>query len=402
MRLKSSRSQSSRSSSVSCNDAHQCMPNTCSLPRSPARGREEPKCGFFHESTSCMGRRQFLQKLAVVTTSGLVLEMPTDARGRGLRQVKRSSSWVVPFGKTDLKVSRLCQGTAFRKNKREADDPNAQRVLRACLDSGINFFDSSNAYGWGGSELALGRALAGRRSEVVICTKVHPGLKPVGSNPAQRVPFTRAFAQSELEGSLRRLRTDYVDLYLLHNPDELTPLAEIFETMQALVQSGKVRYWGVSNHSPEQVARFVELGKQGGHAIAGIQNYYNLIQRELEGKMFPLLRENKLGLMPYSPLDEGRLLEPLSAVSDAGRRALLSSVDEAARQCSATRAQVLIAWVLSHPEATCALAGAETPEHIKENLGALDLVLPPEVLSRLNAASNEYLQQRSKQAGKSG
>ena len=337
--------------------------------------------------------------MAAVCT--LTQELRTDAQDR-TRQRAKTAPHYVRFGQTELRVSRLCQGTAFRKNKREADDPNAQRVLRSCLDIGVNFFDSSNAYGWGGSELALGRALAGRRQEAVICTKVHPGLKPVGSAPAQRVPFTRAFAQRELEGSLQRLRTDYVDLYLLHNPDEMTPAEEICETMEALVQSGKVRYWGVSNHSPSQVARFVELGRKRKHPIAGIENYYNLIQRDLESKMFSLLRETKLGLLPYSPLDEGRLLEPVSAVLDPSRKALFSSVDEVARDSGATRAQVLIAWVLSHPEATCALAGAEEPEQVKENFRALDLVLTAESVKRLNAASHKYLEQQSQQPGKAG
>ena len=331
----------------------------------------------------------------------LLSKLPLNAQEKGSAPARVGSHYV-QFGQTDLKVSRLCQGTAFRKNKRDADDPNAQRVLRACLDIGVNFFNSSNAYGWGGSELALGRALAGRRQEAVICTKVHPGLKPIGAGPSQRVPFTRSFAAGELEGSLQRLRTDYVDLYLLHNPDEMTPADEIMATMEALVQSGKTRYWGVSNHSPAQVSHFVAMGKNRKHPIAAIENYYNLVHRDLEHGMFSLLRETKLGLLPYSPLEEGRLLQPISAVSDPSRKALLATVDEVARESGATRPQVLIAWVLSHPEATCALAGAEEPAHVEENFRALDLVLSPASINRLNVASDNYVEQKPRQPGKAG
>jgi len=347
-----------------------------------------------------ISRRELLGQIGIAVGCAKVPELRATAEGTERQSERRSR--LVRFGQTDLMVSRLCQGTAFRKNKREADDPNAQRVLRACLDVGINFFDSSNAYGWGGSELALGRALKGRRKEAVICTKVHPGLKPVGSSPARRVPLTRAFAVGELEGSLQRLGTDYVDLYLLHNPDEKTPPEEILATMESLVRSGKVRYWGVSNHSPAQVAKFVALGRNSQLPIAAVQNYYNLIHRDLEREMFPLLRETRLGLMPYSPLDEGRLLESVSAETDPPRKALLSTVDETARECRATRAQVLIAWVLSHPEATCALAGAEEPEHVKENVEAIGLVLSSEVVARLNRASDAYLQRAPKHVGNAG
>jgi aryl-alcohol dehydrogenase-like predicted oxidoreductase len=303
---------------------------------------------------------------------------------------------LVRFGKTDLYVSRICQGTAFRVNRRDPEDEIAQSVLHRCLDVGINFFDSSNAYGWGGSELALGKAIRGRRSQLVICTKVHPSLKPQGAEPAPKVAFTREFATRELEGSLRRLGTDHVDVYLLHNPDGITLLEEVALTMDSLVSSGKVRYWGVSNHKAKDIATFAGLAAGPGHSrIAAIENHYNLLDRELEREMFSVLRRTGIALLPFSPLDEGRLLRPLPA-GDEAKSALLAEVDRAGREAGASRAQVLLAWVLSHPEATCVLLGAETPQQVEENYGALGVTLSTPAVARLNAASDKWLAATSK------
>ena len=144
------------------------------------------------------------------------------------------SSQLVRFGPTDLYVSRLCQGTAFRQLQRSPDDPRGERILRHCIDIGINFFDSSNTYGAGGSEKILGKAIAGQRHKVVICTKVAIKVPPENS-----LAYTRDYVLREAEGSLRRLGTDTIDLYLYHFPDNVTPLEDLAETMNALVQSGK-------------------------------------------------------------------------------------------------------------------------------------------------------------------
>jgi 1-deoxyxylulose-5-phosphate synthase len=296
----------------------------------------------------------------------------------------------VRFGNTDLEVSRICQGTAFRVNRRDPDDEGAQAVLHRCLDIGINFFDSSNAYGWGGSELALGKAIRGNRSRVVICTKVHPALKPEASGRPTKVAFTHEFATRELEASRKRLETDYIDLYLLHNPDGITPEEEVALTMDSFVRSGKIRYWGVSNHTSGQILKFIELdGCRGAARIAATQNHYNIIDRELERDMFPLLRSANLALIPYSPLDEGRLFHPLP-VGQESKSALLAEVDRVRREASATRVQVLIAWILSHIEATCVLMGAETPAQVEENYHAVNIALPTETIAKLNAASDRW------------
>jgi aryl-alcohol dehydrogenase-like predicted oxidoreductase len=296
---------------------------------------------------------------------------------------------ITHFGQTDLHVSRICQGTAFRRNRRGPEDTNAQLVLRRCIDIGINFFDSSNAYGWGGSELALGKAIQGCRSHVVICTKVHPALKPEGTEAPKMVAFTPEFASREIEASLKRLATDYIDLYLLHNPDGITPPNEVAATMDALVRAGKIRYWGLSNHKAAQVTEFVKIGAtiSTTSRIAAVQNHYNITDRELEREMFPVLRRSGLALVPYSPMDEGRLVRA-NAEQDAATTALIAEVDRVGREFGATRPQVLLAWVLSHPEATCVLAGAERAEQVDENYRALDIVLTAHALSRLNRASD--------------
>jgi aryl-alcohol dehydrogenase-like predicted oxidoreductase len=267
---------------------------------------------------------------------------------------------------------------------------------------GINFFDSSNAYGWGGSERALGKAVAGRRNEVVICTKINPAVMPEGANKPVQRSFTRDFVFREAEGSLRRLGTDFIDLYLLHNPDGVTPAEQIVDTMDALVKSGKIRHWGVSNHDATQVRQFVELSEQRGKApIAGIQRYYNIAGRypcseerkegcDLEQEMFPLLREKGLGLMAFSPLGAGTLAPGRTAEPGTPLEDMLAALDDVATDLGVSRAQVCVAWVLTHPEVTSVLAGAERPEHVEDNFAGTKLVLPDDAIAALNAASDYY------------
>ena len=344
-------------------------------------------------------RRHFLQVAATI---------PALAATRCAQPIpEEPDDHLVPFGVTDLRVSRLCQGTAFRQIDRAPDAPAGQAILRRCLDLGVNFFDSSNAYGWGGAEMALGLAIKGHpRDKLVICTKVHPGSKPEGDEPSKPLEFTREFAFQECDGSLQRLGTDYVDLYLLHNPDEVTPIEQVADTMDALVKSGKVCYWGLSNHTPDAVRAAISHARSSGqNPPAGLQHYFNIIGRvapeqtvpSLEQELFPLIREHKLGLQAFSPLAAGKLVpgrraEPGSPLAD-----VLKVMDEVAGDLGATRPQIAIAWVLSHPEVTSSLAGAEKPEHVDDNVAGSRLVLPPDALAALNEASKAYLQATTSQ-----
>ena len=310
------------------------------------------------------------------------------------------------FGKTDLYVSRLCQGTAFRHLPRTGDDPQGQRVLQHCLEKGINFFDSSNAYGWGGSEIALGKAVAGRRQQVTICTKVAASYPPKapgnGTKPAR---FTRHFLFQQAEESLKRLGTNYIDLYLLRQPDEGTPIDDIVDSMDTLVQSGKIRYWGDSNHSAKQVAQFVAVGKKSSKTpIAGIEDYYNIAGEsvdsegqsrtgQLEREMFPLIRQIELGLVAFSPLDAGNLSPNQQVKATSPLAELVQALDQIAQNLNVTRAELCVAWVLTHTEVTSVLSGAESPEHVDQNLAGTQLVLPQEVVKTLNAANKTYRKQ---------
>ena len=317
-------------------------------------------------------------------------------------------SHLVRFGQTDLYVSRLCQGTAFRNMPRAADNPMGLRVLQHCIDVGVNFFDSSNAYGWGGAEETLGKAIASRRDQVVICTKVAASYAPEKeSSPGEPARFTRDFLFQQAEDSLKRLQTDYIDLYLLHQPDKVTPAAEVVDSMDALVQSGKIRYWGVSNHSVAQVSEYVELAQSTGKApIAGTEDYYNIAGesltdtgdsrvRQLEQEMFPVLRKSGLGLLAFSPLDTGHLVPGRNIDPNTPLGILIGVLDRVAQDLRVSRATVCVAWVLIHPEVTSVLAGTERPEHVEDNVAGTEIVLPDEAIETLNAASAAYREQQA-------
>ena len=316
-------------------------------------------------------------------------------------------SHLVRFGQTDLYVSRLCQGTAFRNMPRTVDTMGLL-VLQHCIDVGVNFFDSSNAYGWGGAEENLGKAIAGRRDQVVICTKVAASYAPEKeSSPGKPARFTRDFLFEQAEGSLKRLQTDYIDLYLLHQPDKVSPAVEVVDSMDALVRSGKIRYWGVSNHSTAQVSEYVELAQTTDKApIAGTEDYYNIAGesltdtgesrvQQMEQEMFPVLRKSGLGLLAFSPLDTGHLVPGRSVDPDTPLAKLIDVLDEVAQDLRVSRGTVCVAWVLTHPEVTSVLAGTERPEHVEENFAGTQIVLPDEAIETLNAASAAYREQQA-------
>ncbi len=307
------------------------------------------------------------------------------------------------FGPTDLRVTRLCQGTAFQSLARDETDPRGEAVLRHCLDVGITFFDSATAYGWGGSERLLGQALRGRRDEVVICTKVLPGREPsADGRPWDRVPFTLEFLREQCEASLRRLRTEVIDLYLLHQPDPETPPEAQCESMQRLIDEGRIRHWGVSNHAAAAVRSLLQAAEAAGITPpCGLEDYYTVggtklyddgraRVRRYEEEMFPLLRDKGLGLLAFGPMDRGTLAPGGPVESGSPLERMLAAVDEAAAELGVSRAQVCVAWVLSHPEVTCVLGGAETPAHVGEMVAGTRLQVPEELRQRLWAASRVY------------
>jgi aryl-alcohol dehydrogenase-like predicted oxidoreductase len=372
---------------------------------------------FPRSNSSFRDRRDFLKTCGTAAGGVLLGNLAGCESAPPTPPAVERPSHLVRFGHTDLYVSRLCQGTAFRKVSRKADDPEGLSILRHCIDIGVNFFDSSEAYGWGGSETVLGKAMAGRRDQVVVCTKA----APVDGPESERLVFTRDVLFRKAEGSLKRLGTDYIDLYLLHSPDERTPstdansppadvptaehMEQLADSLDELVKAGKIRYWGVSNHLARQVGELIELGKREDKSpIAGLEDYYNLVAADradfMVQELFPLIRQGNLGLLAFSPLGEGRLAPGRDIPEGSPLQGPIEALDSVADQLGVTRPQVCVAWVLSHPEVTSVLAGAEKPEHVSDNFAGTRITLPEEALQRLNAASAAYTEAVTKAAKK--
>jgi 1-deoxyxylulose-5-phosphate synthase len=314
----------------------------------------------------------------------------------------------VNFGAAGVKVSRLALGLGLRG---QADEVAAERLIRRAFDGGVNLFDCANIYGLmddrayaGRSEEILGRALRDVRDEVVITSKV---VSPVGGGPNDQ-GGSRYHILREVERSLRRLGTDRIDVYLLHSFDAATPLEEQLRALDDLVRQGKIRYMGVCNYQAWQVCRALWVQERLNAApLICVQNPYSLLNRALEGEMFPLVRAMGLGVMAYAPLATGLLSGAYAPGEEAppetlwGRRPrgrltqalsgraaeTLAAVSEVAERAGATVAQVALAWAISHPEITVAISGADTEAQLDENLGAADLRLAPDDRERLDRIS---------------
>ena len=357
--------------------------------------------------TTGQNRRSFLRLCGAAVGVGFLGDQTglVAATAETINSSERTQ--LVRFGPSDLFVTRYCQGTAFRsKEVSRNDNPAARAILRKCLEVGINFFDTADSYGWGGSEEVLGRVVAesARRDQVVICTKVHPGLPP-NDHPNfnnfnfgdDKVTFTPKMLVRRLDKSLERLRTDYVDLYLLHNPDHVTPLEDVVEQMDALVRSGKIRYWGVSNHSASQVAQFQDICQANPDRapIVGTEDHYCItIGERFDPELFRVVRRAGLGLMAYSPQEAGTLAPGREEKAGKTRMPVLRTLDKVGREIGATRPQVCIAWSMANPAVTSVLGGAESPEHVVENFEGTHIQLPTDALALLNKASAEYTKRR--------
>jgi aryl-alcohol dehydrogenase-like predicted oxidoreductase len=321
----------------------------------------------------------------------------------------------VRFGSAGVRVSRLALGLGLRG---QSDEGEAERLILRAYEGGITLFDCANVYGLGDdrayagrSEEILGRALKGKRDDVVITSKV---VSKIGPGPNDR-GASRYHILREAERSLRRLDTDRIDVYLLHSFDAETPLEEQFRALDDLVRQGKVRYVGVCNYQAWQVCRALWVQERLNAApLVTVQNPYSLLDRALETEMFPLLRDLGLGAMAYSPLAVGLLSgayrpgDPpppgsywAKRSSQDFERALAGSAGETvtavravAERTGATVAQVALKWVLSHPEITVAISGADTDAQMDENLGAVGLQLGPDDLALLDRVSSRVAPDR--------
>lgn len=312
------------------------------------------------------------------------------------------------MGKTGLKVTELCLGAMTFG--READEELSFRILDRFVEAGGNFIDTADVYSRGVSEEIVGRWLKGKsRDSLVIATKVR---FPMGEGPNE-VGLSRKHILAGVEASLRRLGTDYIDLYQVHCWDRVTPLEETLSTLNSLVQSGKVRYIGASNFNGWQLQKAIDLSLTSGwEPFTCLQPQYNLLCRSTEWELLPLCQNEGLGVIPWSPLRGGWLSgkfrrgmtapvagsriekaeqegwsESWSRYNNEHTWGVIDVLLAVAEQAGKSPAQVAINWLLQQPAVTAPIIGARNMEQLEDNLGASGWSLTPEQIARLDEAS---------------
>lgn len=313
----------------------------------------------------------------------------------------------IKFGNTGMDVSRLCLGCmSFGDSEKwihqwVLNEEKSRPIIKKALELGINFFDTANVYSGGLSEEILGRALKdyANRDEVVIATKVH-GQMHKGPNGSG---LSRKAIMSEIDKSLKRLGTDYVDLYIIHRWDYNTPIEETMEVLHDVVKAGKARYIGASSMAAYQFQKALYVAEKNGWTkFVSMQNHYNLLYREEEREMMPLCIEEKIAVTPYSPLAAGRLTRDLaektyrSETDEIAKfkydttadtdRLVVEIVAELAKKRGVPRAQIALAWLLHKEPITAPIIGATKISHLEDGVGALYVKLTPEEISLLEEA----------------
>ena len=307
------------------------------------------------------------------------------------------------LGSSGLKVSRLCLGCMTYGTPEwrpwVLDEESSRPFIRRALELGITFFDTADMYSLGASEEVLGRAVRdfAKRDELVIATKVY---NPVGPGANDR-GLSRKHILTAIENSLRRLRTDYVDLYVIHRFDDDTPVEETLEALDTVVRHGKARYIGASSMHAWQFMKMLGLQRARGlAAFVSMQNHYNLVYREEEREMLPLCRAEGIGVTPWSPLARGRLAGSAAAqtlrsgTAEVARRiyaegtddqAIVDAVAAVAAERGVPPARIALAWLLSRPAVTAPVIGASKPHHLDDAVAALSIELSDEDIRRLEA-----------------
>ena len=314
------------------------------------------------------------------------------------------------LGHSGLKVPVLSFGTGTFGGKGElfnawgtSDVAEATRLVDVCLEAGVNFFDTANVYSQGASEEILGKAIAGRRNSILISTKA---TFKMGEGPND-LGSSRHHLVQACEASLRRLGTDYIDVYHMHGFDQLTPVEETLRTLDTLVQSGKVRYIACSNFSGWHLMKSLSVAERYGWSrYVSHQVYYSLIGREYEWELMPLAIDQRVAAMVWSPLGWGRLTgkirrnQPLPKVSRLHKSAeygpqvedeylykVVDALDAVAKETGKTVPQVALNWLLQRPTVANVVMGARNEEQLKQNLGAVGWNLTREQVKRLDVAS---------------
>jgi len=314
------------------------------------------------------------------------------------------------LGRSGLRVPVLAFGTAtfgggndFYRAWGSTDVAEAKRLVDLCLDAGVSFFDTANSYSTGMAEEILGAAIAGRRQDIILASKA---TFPMGPGPND-AGSSRHFLRRACEDSLRRLRTDHIDVYYMHGFDENTPVEETLKALDALVTSGKVTYVACSNFSGWQLMKSLAISDRYGWApYVAHQAYYSLVAREYEWELMPLAIDQGVGTVAWSPLAGGALAgkvrrgQPIpdgSRVSQLGlERAgdverlfdIVAVLEEIARETGKTVPQVALDWVLYRPTVASVVIGARSEIQLRENLAAADWRLDSAHVARLDAVSN--------------
>ena len=304
---------------------------------------------------------------------------------------------------TDLKISRLCFGTmTFGK---PVDQQTATAMVAQCIDAGINFFDTANIYQTGVSEEMTGNALAGKRDRVILASKVRGKMSDAPGDSG----LSKRAMRKGIEDSLRRLKTDYLDLYYLHQPDHDTPIEETLETMDALVHEGKVRYPATSNYSGWQIVEMIKLAEQKAYKPAYVsQPMYNLLARGIEQEYLPMAKRYGVSIIAYNPLAGGMLTgKHKPQVIPPGTRfdknkmyqdrywheenfRAVERLKEAAEKSGRSLICLSFGWLLHHTATDCVLLGASSSDQLKQNLRACeDGPLPPEALEACDEVWHE-------------
>ncbi|MDE3104502.1 MAG: aldo/keto reductase [Acidobacteriota bacterium] len=317
------------------------------------------------------------------------------------------------LGRSGLKVPELCFGAGtlgtsgeFFEAWAKTSEAEADRIVGLCMDAGLNFFDTADIYSFGSSEQALGKALAKyRREDVLISTKATfrfgEGPNDVGSS--------RYHLMQALEGSLKRLGTDYIDVYHLHAFDATTPVEETLNTLDRMVRDGKVRYLACSNFSGWHLMKSLSVSERYGWArYVGHQVYYSLVGRDYEWELMPLALDQGVGALIWSPLGWGRLTGKIrrgvgipadsrlntKVVVDSGPQVplehiykVVEAIDEVAAETGKTVPQIALNWLLRRPTVSTLIIGARNEQQLRDNLGAVGWTLTPEQMAKLDAAS---------------
>ena len=316
------------------------------------------------------------------------------------------------LGRSGLKVSPLCLGAMnFGNEQFGCDEKTSIGVIHAYLDAGHNFIDTANVYSATKSETIVGKAVKGRRDAVVIATKA---ASPLGPGPYDS-GSSRKHVLKACDDSLRRLDTDYIDLYQMHRYDETVPVEETLSTLNDLVRQGKVRYLGVSNWTASQIAEACSIvAAKGWEPLVSLQPQYSILARDIEVEIVPVCRKFGLGVIPWSPLAGGMLTgkykpneEPKQGTRFAApgpfqqiwrtrslserNHAIVSVVLEEAGKLDVSPIALALAWNLARPSVVAPIIGPKTEQQLKDNLAALDVTLPADAIERIDAVSQPYL-----------